>query len=97
MSKAFESIKRGLEQAVEYSKGNTKGSVITHYTLVDIKKIRGKLNMSQTEFSASFGINVETLRNWEQGKRPLNEFTANFLKVIEEDPAMVLKVIRRAS
>ncbi len=53
--------------------------------------------MSQTEFSASFGINVETLRNWEQGKRPLNEFTANFLKVIEEDPAMALKVIRRAS
>jgi len=58
---------------------------------------RFTIRNDKTLFSASFGINVETLRNWEQGKRPLNEFTANFLKVIEEDPAMDLKVIRRAS
>jgi len=97
MSKAFKEIKTGLEQAIEYAKGNTEGSITTHYTPVDIKNIRDKLNMSQSEFATSFGLNVETLRNWEQGKRHPTEFSANFLKVIEQDPTLVLKALHKAS
>jgi len=32
MSNAFKEIKTGLEQAIDYAKGNTDGSITTHYT-----------------------------------------------------------------
>ena len=35
----------------------------------DVKAIREKVGMKQTEFAASFGISLGTLRHWERGDR----------------------------
>jgi putative transcriptional regulator len=49
------------------------------------KDIRENLNMSQQEFSRAYGI-LSTLRNWEQGRRKLDNTTIAYLKTIMKFP-----------
>jgi putative transcriptional regulator len=35
----------------------------------DVKRIRHAFEMSQSEFAAMLGISIDTLQNWEQGRR----------------------------
>ena len=35
--------------------------------MAEIKELRTKLNMTQTEFAEHFHIKIDTLRMWEQG------------------------------
>lgn len=58
MSKAFDSIKQGLDEALEFSKGKKGKAVVHEFTPVDVKNIRANVGMSQNE-SAS-GISVST-------------------------------------
>ena len=36
---------------------------------IQVKEIRSKLNLSQTEFSKTFNIPLRSIQNWEQGYR----------------------------
>lgn len=58
MSSAFSSIKQGLEEALEFSKGNTSKAVIHEFTAVDAKELQAKVGMSKNEFASAFGISV---------------------------------------
>lgn len=66
-----QSIRRGLAQAVAYAKQEARAADYRVHIPVDIdvKAIRGKLALTQTQFAARFGFSVNTLRHWEQGKR----------------------------
>ena len=44
-----------------------------------IKAIREDLGMSQSQFSEHYGINVNTLQNWEQGRSYAPEYVFNLL------------------
>jgi putative transcriptional regulator len=35
---------------------------------VNVREIRAKMGLSQTQFAAKFGFPPATLRNWEQGR-----------------------------
>ncbi len=47
MSKAFDSIKKGLEEAVAYSRGNEGGVRIHRPPKPDIRAIRDKMGISE--------------------------------------------------
>lgn len=49
-------------------KENEKSNICAKPNGAKIKKLRAKLNMSQSQFSKSFGIPVRTIQGWEQGK-----------------------------
>ncbi len=49
MSKVFESVKQGLTEAIEFSKGKTDKAIAHEFTPIDVKEIRNKVNMSQLE------------------------------------------------
>ena len=52
-----------------------------------IKHLRAvTLGLTQEEFAATYGISVQTLRNWEHGKFQPDSFAALFLRVLEEKP-----------
>jgi putative transcriptional regulator len=38
-------------------------------TAPDVKQIRERYELSQSEFAALLGVSVKTLQNWEQGRR----------------------------
>ena len=98
MSKAADSIRTGLEQAVAYAKG---GASLHAYRVhvpahVDAKAIRTKLGMTQQVFAARFGFSINTLRHWEQGTREPEGPTRAYLMVIERAPRVVEKALRIA-
>ena len=56
------------------------------YPPVEPKSIRESLNMSQQEFSKAYAIPLSTLRNWEQGRRKLDNTAIAYLRTIMKFP-----------
>ena len=40
MNNAFESIQKGLMEAIEFSEGNTKAATVHKFDAVDVKEVR---------------------------------------------------------
>jgi len=95
MSKAFGSIKQGLDEALAFSKGKKGKAVIHAFTPVDVKKTRAKVGMSQNEFASAFGISVSTLRHWERGDRTPHGPALVSLNVVAKEPKAVLKALSK--
>jgi DNA-binding transcriptional regulator YiaG len=53
---------------------------------VDVAALRRELSLTQEQFALTYGIDVETLRNWEQGKRRPDRAAEAYLRVIERMP-----------
>jgi len=60
---------------------------------VDIKRIRESQKLSQPEFAILYGLELDTLRNWEQGRNIPDRPTRVLLKVIERSPDAVLEAL----
>jgi putative transcriptional regulator len=57
------------------------------------KNVRGRTGLTQTAFAARIGVPVETVRNWEQGKRSPRGPARALLKVLEEAPEAAFAVL----
>ena len=60
-----------------------------------IVQIRYKFHATQRRFASMFGISVETLRNWEQGKRRPRGPARALLRVARANPEAVARVLWR--
>ena len=97
MSKAFASIKRGLEQAIRHRKGKRVARLKLHVpTPVDVKAVRERTGLTQEQFAATFAIGLGALRHWERGDRKPRGATLVLLNVIARDPRAVLRSVRKA-
>lgn len=94
MSDAYKSIKQGLEEAVEFSKGKKSKAVVHDFSPLDVKNIRADVGMTQNEFASAFGISVSTLRHWERGDRTPQGPARVLLNVVSKEPKTVLKALR---
>lgn len=93
MSKAFDEIMAGLDDAIAHAKGEPS-SVIEHNPQpIDVKAIRQKTGMSQQKFCATFGISIGTLRHWEQGLRSPRGPARVLLQVMEKNPDAVIEAL----
>jgi putative transcriptional regulator len=57
------------------------------------RNVRGRTGLTQSAFAARIGVPVETVRNWEQGKRSPRGPARALLKVIEEAPDAAFAVL----
>jgi DNA-binding transcriptional regulator YiaG len=64
---------------------------------VDIKALRERLGLSQEEFALRYGLDVSTLRNWEQGRSTPELAARAFLSVIAHDPEAVERSLAEAT
>jgi putative transcriptional regulator len=62
--------------------------------MLDCKKIRHDLGLSQSEFSERFNIPLGTIRNWEQGRCQLDAAHELLLRTIAAFPKLVALVVR---
>jgi len=93
------SIIEGLKQAVAWTKGKNADARVTLVSVpeVDVRDVRAKMGLSQTQFAVKFGFPPATLRNWEQGRSQPDAPTRVLLAVIARHPRAVEDVLRRAS
>src|SRR5437762_1158314 len=59
------------------------------------KGVRAQTKLTQAEFAAKIGVPIETVRNWEQGKRSPRGPARALLKVIEKAPQVAFAVLGR--
>jgi putative transcriptional regulator len=57
------------------------------------RNVRGQTGLTQIAFAAQIGVPVETVRNWEQGKRSPRGPARALLKVIERAPHAAFAVL----
>ena len=98
MSKAGDSIRKSLSEAIQFAQGSgAKSAYRVHVPAhVDVKAIRTKLKLTQHAFAARFGFSVNTLRHWEHGTRRPEGPTRAYLLVIDRAPDVVQKALRIA-
>ena len=104
----FEGIKKGLEEALSYAKGDTsKASVrilttvdpiqVSPYNPAEVAGLRKKLNLSQRGFASAIGVSPRTVEAWEAGKSIPSGVATRMLYLIEADHSLVDKLVVRYS
>ena len=58
-----------------------------------VRDLRRRAQLTQTEFAARLGVPVETIRNWEQGKRAPRGPARALLAVIAHSPETVFAAL----
>jgi putative transcriptional regulator len=56
--------------------------------------VRARTKLTQAQFAARIGVPIETVRNWEQGKRSPRGPARALLKVIDKAPDVAFAVLR---
>lgn len=57
------------------------------------RRVRKRLGLSQAEFSRRIDVSLDTIRNWEQGKRSPTGAAKALLKVIDKAPEAALAAL----
>ena len=56
--------------------------------------MRARTKLTQAEFAARIGVPLETVRNWEQGKRSPRGPARALLKIIDKAPDVAFALLR---
>jgi len=62
---------------------------------IDVVEIRWRFDQTQAEFATMMGISIDTLRNWERGRRHPQGPARSLLRIANADPEMVAKALTR--
>ena len=89
----FDNLVESIRQAGQIRRGQLEASRRFEFGPVDIKGIRARLKLSQSEFALMIGVSVSTLQNWEQGRRTPEGPARALLKVVEQKPEAVLEAL----
>jgi putative transcriptional regulator len=84
-----------VREAGKIKRGLLKPSRQWELKADDVKAIRLRLGLSQTEFALMIGVSVGTLRNWEQGRRQPEGPAKALLRVAAADPETVARALAR--
>jgi putative transcriptional regulator len=57
------------------------------------RRIRSQTRLTQAEFAARIGVPIETVRNWEQGKRSPRGPARALLKLLDHAPDVAFSVL----
>jgi len=58
------------------------------------RRVRKRLGLTQLEFSQRIDVSLDTIRNWEQGKRCPTGAAKALLKVLDKAPESALLALR---
>ncbi len=96
MTKAYESIKEALHEAIAFARGEDTGAVVHHIEVPDVNvaAIRRETGLSQGEFARSIGVAKGTLLNWEHGRRRPTGPAQVLLALIAKRPSVVRELLR---
>jgi len=67
------------------------------HRIVNVKKLRERLGMTQEAFAETYRIPVGTLRDWEQCRKNPDAPARAYLTVIARNPEAVAELLRQAA
>jgi len=85
-----------LAPATPFSTPATTALALDAAVTPDVRDLRRRARLTQLEFAARLGVPVETIRNWEQGKRMPRGPARALLAVIAHAPETVFAALARA-
>ena len=90
-----QSIITGVKQAIAWAAGEDVPvkKTIVNVPYVDVREVRTKMHLSQTQFAQRFGFAPASVRNWEQGRRQPEGPARVLLAVIERHPKAVESIL----
>ena len=75
MNSLFEDLRDGLQEAIDYEKGNGHAKTtmyviepVKKYNNKEIKRIRNRAGMTQAVFANYMGVSAKTVEAWELGR-----------------------------
>ena len=88
-----------MREALAHAGGKPVKARITKVRIspVDVKAIRAKLAMTQEQMALLLGVSLSGYRKWEQGERQPHGAARTLLRVMEQEPAAVARVLKRAA
>jgi putative transcriptional regulator len=91
----FEDLKEAAEGMIAIEKGESiPDPSRVHMTHVpDVKAIRKKTGLSQSNFSKKFGFGLRQIQQWEAGRRHPVGPLVHFLALIDKQPEVVAQVV----
>jgi putative transcriptional regulator len=92
-NKDFKDLLKSIDQTREIHAGKRKPSRVFEFNPIRIKDTRKKLRVSQVKFAHLIGVSIDTLQNWEQGRRFPEGPALALLKVAEINPRAVMKAL----
>nr|MBQ4457095.1 helix-turn-helix domain-containing protein [Clostridia bacterium] len=102
MSTLFDDLKEGLQEAIDFEKGNGKAKTVTFmiepvkkYSNEDIKRIRNKAGMTQSVFANYMGVSPKTVEAWELGRTHPTGPAYRLLDILAENKEDTLSFIRK--
>ena len=101
----YESIMTGLQQAIDFEKGDTsKGRIrivtvpeiepLNEYPKEKIRELRQKVNLPQRYFAELLGVTLKSVEAWESGKRQPTGTAKRLFQLIEKEPSIINVVIK---
>jgi DNA-binding transcriptional regulator YiaG len=90
----YADLVQSLKEAKEISHGNASPSRRIVFSALDVRRVREKTGLSQTQFANMICVSVRTLQNWEQGRRSPNGPAAALLRVVSDAPHLVKETLQ---
>lgn len=102
-------IERGLEEAIEYERGELTDAHVSRYRITArearvvpppeytperVRHVRDNMGLSQPVFASALNVSDSTVRAWEQGKRRPEGASLRLLELAEREPGSFLRTIR---
>lgn len=89
----YKDIFNGLQEAIEYEKGNRKLRTVKvllkpvkKFEADEVKSIRTMLGMSQALFAGLIGVSSKTVEAWEAGRNTPDGPASRILSLLQMDP-----------
>lgn len=90
----FDGLVTSLKEAVAISKGEMEPSRVFRIDPVDVKAIREKAGLSQSELANMMRVSVRTLQNWEQGRRRPTGPASALIRIFEKAPQSAVEALK---
>lgn len=95
----YDSIIKGLNEAIAYEKGQLRGvkrhvvkiAPLPNYKAREIKRIRLNLNLSQAAFANIIGVSPKTVEAWESGRNIPQGPSQRMLELLDKNGSSIIK------
>ena len=89
----FDQMLANVRLATARAGGMRRAARPNEISALTVKRLRGWTQLSQADFARLLGVELSTLRNWEQGRREPTGPARALLRAISNDPEHVLRAL----